>query len=149
MEVIWGCKVDLDYHWVPYICECKKPVMEPSETTRFKQGTTVIITTTVNKTTQLLNPGTNGATASGQDAENVSEKNLAKQTRELLMKKFNSKLRTKLQVEKAPFKRRRPELEMQMRRLITNALTNRIGAWTRAQSEENIIRKWWCSLSFN
>ena len=54
----------------------------------------------------------NGATASGQETENVSETSSAKQRREEKMKKFDVKLETKMRLEQARFEWRRLELEM-------------------------------------
>ena len=58
-----------------------------------------------------------GATASGQETENVSETSSAKQTREERMKKFDIEFETKIQLEQARW--RRLELEMQMKELET------------------------------
>ena len=54
----------------------------------------------------------NGATASGQETENVSETSSAKQSREERMKKFDIEFETKLRKEQARFEWRRLELEM-------------------------------------
>ena len=61
----------------------------------------------------------NGATASGQETENVSETSSAKQRREERMKKFDIEFKTKMRLEQARFERRRLELEMQMKELET------------------------------
>ena len=45
----------------------------------------------------------NGATASGQETENVSETPSAKQRREERMKKFDIEFETKIQLEQAGF----------------------------------------------
>ena len=60
-----------------------------------------------------------GATASGQDMENVSETSSAKQRREERMKKFDVEFETKMRLEQARFKRRKLDLEMQMKELET------------------------------
>ena len=57
----------------------------------------------------------NGATASGQDMESVSETSSAKQRREERMKKFDIEFETKMQLEQARFEWRKLELEMQMK----------------------------------
>ena len=57
----------------------------------------------------------NGATASGQEMENVSETSSAKQRREERIKKFDNEFKTRMRLEKARFERRRLELEMQMK----------------------------------
>ena len=59
----------------------------------------------------------NGTTASGPETENASETSSAKQKREEKMKKFDIELKTKIQLERAMFERRRLELEMQMKEL--------------------------------
>ena len=61
----------------------------------------------------------NGATASGQETENVSETSSAKQRREERMKKFDIEFEKKMRLEQARFERRRLELEMQMKELET------------------------------
>ena len=63
--------------------------------------------------------GQNGATASDQDTENVSETYSAKQRREKRMKKFDIEFETKMRLEHARFERRKLELEMQMKELET------------------------------
>ena len=61
----------------------------------------------------------NGATATGQETENVSKTSSAKQRREERMKKFDIEFKTKIRFEQARFERRRLELEMQMKELET------------------------------
>ena len=61
----------------------------------------------------------NGATASGQETENVSETSSAKQRRVERMKKFDIEFETKMRLEQARFEGRRLELEMQMKELET------------------------------
>ena len=60
-----------------------------------------------------------GATASGQETENVSEKSSGKQRREERMKKFDIEFETKMRLEQARFERRKLELEKQMKELET------------------------------
>ena len=60
-----------------------------------------------------------GATASGQETENVSETSSANPRREERMKKFDIEFETKMRLEQAPLERRRLELEMQMKELET------------------------------
>ena len=62
----------------------------------------------------------NGATASGQETENVSETSSAKQRREERMKKIDIEFETKMRLEQARFERRKLELEMQMKEMETN-----------------------------
>ena len=52
----------------------------------------------------------NGATASGQETENVSETFSAKQRREERIKKFDIEFKTKMRLEQARFERRKLEL---------------------------------------
>ena len=61
----------------------------------------------------------NGATASGQETENVSETSSAKQRREERMEKFDTEFETKTRLEQARFERRKLELKMQMKELET------------------------------
>ena len=61
----------------------------------------------------------NGATASGQETENVSETSSAKQRCEEKMRKFDIEIETKMRLEQARFEQRRLELEMQMKELET------------------------------
>ena len=60
-----------------------------------------------------------GATASGQDQENVSETSSAKQRREERMQKLDIEFDTKMRLEQAGFEQRKLELEMQMKELET------------------------------
>ena len=61
----------------------------------------------------------NGATASGQETENVSETSSAKQRREEWIKKFDIEFKTKVRLEQARFEWRMLELEKQMNELET------------------------------
>ena len=61
----------------------------------------------------------NGATARGQETENVLETSSAKQRREERMKKLDIEFETKMRLEQARFERWRLELEMQMKELET------------------------------
>ena len=90
-----------------------------SKATQFKQRKT----TRAMKNYPTENPGAqtvqNGATASSQETENVSETSSAKQRREEKMNKFDIEFDTKMQLEQAWFERRKLELEMQMKELET------------------------------
>ena len=59
----------------------------------------------------------NGATASGQETENVSESSSAEQRREERMKKFDIEFKTKMRLEHVGFEKRKLEQEMQMKEL--------------------------------
>ena len=61
----------------------------------------------------------NGATASGQETENVSEASSAKQRCDENMKKLDVEFETKMRLEQAQCERRKRELEMQMKDLET------------------------------
>ena len=89
-----------------------------SKSTQPKQLTTARPKTTTQRTTQLLKQY-KGATASGQDRENVSETSSATQRREERMKKFDIEFEANMRLEQAQSKRRKLELEMQMRELET------------------------------
>ena len=89
------CKASLDYHWLAYISKGMQPAMNAKQS---------ITTQAVNDSKSNINYPTdntiaqtvqNGATASGQETENVSETSSAKQRREERMKKLisNSKLK--------------------------------------------------------
>ena len=111
------CKASLDYHWLSYISKGTQPEMNAELNNA---------TQTVNDSESHNNYPTdspvaqivqNGATASGQETENVSETSSAKQSREERMKKFDIEFETKMRLEQARFERRRLELEMQMKEL--------------------------------
>ena len=55
----------------------------------------------------------NGATACGQNMENILETSSAKQRREERMKKFDIEFKTKMRLEPAQFERRKLELAKQ------------------------------------
>ena len=61
----------------------------------------------------------NGATASGQESENLSETSWAKQRREERMQKFDIELETKMRLEQARFELRELKLELKMKELET------------------------------
>ena len=61
----------------------------------------------------------NGATASGQETENVSETSSAKQRRGERMKKIDMEFETKMRLEQARFERRKLKLQMQLKDLET------------------------------
>ena len=71
--------------------------------------------TTNQRITQLLNQCKMEQQQVGQETENVSETSIAKQKREERMKKFDVELQTKMRLEQVLFKRRRLNLEMQMK----------------------------------
>ena len=83
------CKSSLDYHWLAYISKGTQPEInaEQSNATQAvndsESNNNYLTDSPVAQTVQ------NGATASGQETENVSETSSAKQRREERMKKFD------------------------------------------------------------
>ena len=113
------CKASSDYHWLAYISKGTQPAMnaEQSNTTQaLNDSESNNNYPTDNPIAQTVK---NGATACGQETENVSEKSSAKQRREDMTKKFDVEFETKMQLEQARFERRKLELEMQMKELET------------------------------
>ena len=112
------CKASLDYHWLAYISKGTQPEMnaEQSNATQAVNDSESNNYQTDNPVAQTVQ---NGATASGQETENVSETSSAKQRREERMKKFDIEFETKIRLEQARFERRKLELEMQMKELET------------------------------
>ena len=108
------CKASLDYHWLVYISKGTQPEMNAEQ----GNATQAVNDSESNKDYPTDSPVAqtvqNGATASGQETENVS-----KQRREERMKKFDIEFETQMQLEQARFERRRLELEMQMKELET------------------------------
>ena len=113
------CKASLDYHWLAYMSKGTQPEMNAEQSNAIQavkdseMNNNYPTDNTVARTVQ------NGATASGQDTENVSETSSAKQRREERMKKFDIEFETKMRLEQARFEWRRLELEMQMKELET------------------------------
>ena len=109
------CKASLDYHSLAYISKGTQPAMnaEQSKTTQ------AVNDTESNQNYPTGNPVAqtvpNGATASGQETENVSETSSAKQRCGEMMKKFEIKFETEMRIEHARFGWRRLELEMLMK----------------------------------
>ena len=113
------CKASLDYHWLAYISKDTQPAInaEQSNATQAKNDSESNNNyPTNNPVAQTVQ---NGATASGQETENVSERSSAKQRREERMKKFDIGFETKIRLEQARFERRKLELEKQMKKLET------------------------------
>ena len=112
------CKASLDYHWLAYISKGTQPEMnaEQSNATQAVNDSESNNYQTDNPVAQTVQ---NGATASGQETENVSETSSAKQRREERMKKFDIEFETKMRLEQERFERRKLELEMQMKELET------------------------------
>ena len=113
------CKASLDYHWLAYISKSTQPEMNAEQS----NATQAVNNSESNNNYPTDSPAAqtvqNGATASGQETENVSETSSAKQRREERMKKFDIEFEIKKRLEQARFERRRLELEMQMKELET------------------------------
>ena len=113
------CKASLDYHWLSYISKGTQPEINAEQS----NATQAVNDSESNKNYPTDNPFAqtvqNGATASSQETEKVSETSSAKKRREERMKKFDIEFETKMRLEQARFERRRLELEMQMKELET------------------------------
>ena len=109
------CKASLDYHRLSYISKGTQPEMNAEES----NATQAVNNHESHNNYPTDRPVQNGATASGQETENVSETSSAKRRREGRMKKFDIEFETKMRLEQARFERRRLELEMQMKELET------------------------------
>ena len=112
-------KASLDYPWLAYISKGTQPAMnaEQSNTTQaLNDNESNNNYPTDNPVAQAVQ---NGATASGQETENVSKTPSAKQRREERMKKFDIEFKTQMRLEQARLEQRKLELEMQMKELET------------------------------
>ena len=93
------CKANLDYHWLAYISKGKQPAMNAKQ----NSATQAVNDSESNNNYPTDNPVAqtvqNGATASGQETENVPETSSAKQRREERMKKFDIEFETKMRLE--------------------------------------------------
>ena len=113
------CKASSDYHWLAYISKGTQPATnaEQSNTTQTvnasESNSNYPAENTVAQRVQ------NGATASGQETENVWETSSAKERREERMKKFDIESETKMRLEQAHFERKNLELEKEMKELET------------------------------
>ena len=113
------CKASLDYHWLAY----KTKGTQTAKNAEQSKTIQAVNDSESNNNSPTDNPVAqevqNGATASGQDTEIVSETSSAKQRREERMKKFDIEFKTKMQLEQARFERRKLEPEMQMKEVET------------------------------
>ena len=113
------CKASLDYHWLAYISKGTQTEMNAEQS----NATQAMNDSEGNNNYPTDNPVAqtlqNGATASGQETENVSQTSSAKQRREKRMKKFDIEIASKMRMEQARVERRKLELEMQMTELET------------------------------
>ena len=104
-------KASLDYHWLSYIRKGTQPAMNAEQS----HATQAVNDSESNNNYPTDSPAAqtvqNGARASGQETENVSETSSAKQRREERMKKFDIEFKTKMRLEKARSERRRLELK--------------------------------------
>ena len=113
------CKASLDYHWLSYISKVTQPEMNAEQSNATQAVNESESHNNYTTDSPVAHTVQNGATASGQETENVSETSSAKQRREERMKKFDIKFETKMRLEQARFERRKLELEMQMKELET------------------------------
>ena len=112
-------KASLDYHWLSYISKGTQPEMNAEQNNATQAVNDSESHNNYPTDSPVAQTVQNGATASGQETENVSETSSAKQRREERMKKFDIEFETKMRIEQARFERRRLELEMQMKELET------------------------------
>ena len=113
------CKASLDYHWLAYISKGTQPEMDAEQSNAAPAVNESESNNNHPTDSPVAQTVQNGAAASGQETENVSETSSAKQRREERMKKFDVEFKTKMQLEQARFERRRLELKMQMKELET------------------------------
>ena len=112
-------KANLDYHWLSYISKGTQTEMNAEQNNATRAVNDSESHNNYPTDSPVAQAVQNGATASGQETENVSETSSAKQRREERMKKFDIEFETKMRLEQARFERRRLELEMQMKELET------------------------------
>ena len=105
--------------WLSYISKCTQPEMNAEQSNATQAVNDSESHNNSPTDSSLAQTVQNGATASGQETENVSERSSAKQRPEERMKKFDIEFETNMRLEQARFKRRRLELEMQMKELET------------------------------
>ena len=113
------CKASLDYHWLAYISKGTQPAINAEQSNKIQAGNDSESNNNYPRDNPVAQTVQNGATASGQKTENVSETSSAEQRREEKMKKFDIKFETKMRLEQARFERRKLELEIQMKELET------------------------------
>ena len=113
------CKASLDYLWLSYISKGTHPAMNAEQSNATQAVNNIESNNNYPTDNPVAQTVQNGATASGQETENVSETSSAKQRREERMKNFDIEFETKMRLEQARFERRRLELEMQMKELET------------------------------
>ena len=109
------CKASLDYHWLSYISKGTQPEMKAEQNNATQAVNDSESHNNYPTDSPVAQTVQNGATASGQETENVSETSSAKQRREERMKKFDIEFETKMRLEQARFERRRLELEMPLK----------------------------------
>ena len=113
------CKASVDYHWLAYISKGTQPAMNAEQSNTAQAVNNSESNNNYPTDNPVAQTVQNGATASGQETENVSETSSAKQRREERMKKFDVEFKTKMRLEQARFKWRSLELEIQMKELET------------------------------
>ena len=93
----------MDYHWLAYISKGTRPAINAEQS----NATQAVNDSESNNNNPTDNPVAqtvqNGATASGQETENVLETFSAKQMREERMKNFDIEFETKMRLEQARF----------------------------------------------
>ena len=97
------CKASLDYHWLAYVSKGTQPAMNVEQSDTIQEVNDSEINNKYPTNNSVAQTVQNGATASGQETENVSETSSAKQRREERMKKFDIEFETKMRLEQARF----------------------------------------------
>ena len=90
------CKASLDCHWLAYISKGMQPAMNAEQSNATQAANDTMTSNNYplhNRVAQIVQ---NGAIASGQETENVSEKSSARQRREERMKKVDIEFETKM-----------------------------------------------------
>ena len=93
------CKASLDYHWLAYISKGTQPEMNAEQSDATQAVNDNESNSNYPEDSPVAQTVQNGATASGQETENVSETSSAKQRREERMKKFDIEFETKMRLE--------------------------------------------------
>ena len=89
-------KASLDYHWLSYISKGTQPAMNAEQSNATQAMSDSESNNNYPTDNPVAHPVQNGATASGQETENVWETSSAKQRREERMKKFDIEFKTKM-----------------------------------------------------
>ena len=109
----------MDHLWLAYISKGTQPETNAEQSNATQAVNDNQSNNNITTDSPVAQTVQNGATASGQETENISETSSAKQRGEERMKKFDIEFETRMRLEQARFQRRRAKLEMQMKELQT------------------------------